>query len=138
MAPHDEFVHVEEKEQRILAEEKKIEEAEKHIEKEEQRILHAEQSILKSNKKGLRSFFTEDLSPPERYFLRQRLLKRFAEHKLIFSLIFTIGVVLVWRGIWHAADIVFTPENYLISAALSFAVGLLILWLIDRYTDLNG
>lgn len=124
---------IEEKERQIVAEEKKIEAAEERITQEEKRILSSEQAILRSTRPGIKSLFRGKLTPPERYFVKQRIIKRFAKHKFLFSLLFTIGVVLVWRGIWHTADV--TP--LLSISVVSLGVGLFILWAIDRYTDLK-
>lgn len=124
---------IEQKEKQIVAEEKKIEEAEQRISQEEKRILAAEQTILKSTRPGIKSLFRGKLTPPERYFVKQRIIKRFAKHKFLFSLLFTVGVVLVWRGIWHTADALPVVSV----SAVSLGTGLFILWVIDRYTDLR-
>lgn len=133
MVDNERLGKIEQKEKQILEEERKIEAAEERIAHEEKHILSAEQAILKSNRSGFSSIFRGGLDPTERYFLRKRVIKRFARHKLLFSLLVTIGVVLVWRGIWHTADAL--P---IISLSLvSFVVGIAVLWLIDQYTDIK-
>lgn len=123
-----------EREQHILAAEEKIEQAEAHIEAEEKKIEKVELAILENSKNnGMRSIFDGELTAPERYFVRMRFVRKLAKHKLLFSLLATVGVVLVWRGIWHTVD-----SLPIISAAIiSLLAGIAILWLIGRYTDLR-
>lgn len=54
---------------------------------------------------------------PRKYFFR--------------DLIIVIGVVLVWRGIWHLADRFLFPENPFLSEILSIVCGLFLLYLPD-------
>lgn len=55
---------------------------------------------------------------PRRYFVRDLLI--------------VIGVVLVWRGIWHLADRFLFPDYPLLSEALSILIGLFLLYLPDK------
>lgn len=133
MAKQDDIKVVAKREKEILEQEKRIERAEANIEREEKRIEHVEREILRHKRLSLRTIFTPDLTPQERYFVHRRILKRFAKHKIIFSLLLTTGVVLVWRGIWHTAD-----ELPIISISLvSLGVGLAILWLVNRDPNTN-
>lgn len=42
------------------------------------------------------------------------------------------GVILVWRGIWELADMYLTFSNPILTAALSIAIGAVILLFTDR------
>ena len=47
------------------------------------------------------------------------------------NIVIAIGVVLVWRGVWHLADMYLFPNNPLLSNIVSLIVGILILYLPD-------
>jgi len=47
------------------------------------------------------------------------------------NIIIAIGVVLVWRGVWHMADMYLFPNNPLLSNIVSLVIGILILYLPD-------
>jgi len=43
----------------------------------------------------------------------------------------TIGVVLVWRGIWELAEIFLFPNDPILSSLISIVIGLFILFVIN-------
>lgn len=138
------IAYIKRKETEIVHQEARIEAAEERIVNEQEKILEAEHEILKQSKQSAGgSLFNSSLTPPERTLFRKRFLKRIIKHKLLFSVLVTCGIVLVWRGIWHAADALIWhgetmfPFNYLMSAIISFCIGIGILWLVNRYTDLT-
>ncbi len=121
-------------EDRILKETQKIEEAEERIKKEEKRILSSEAEILE-NIKGKSSKaleIDEGVSKRELKFLRLIFLRRLARHKFISTLLIIIATVLIWRGIWHGVD----ELPFLSYSLVSLGVGIIILWIINRYTKL--
>lgn len=104
-------------ERRILAEEKKIKQTEEKILKAEERI---EATLAEGNKvvKDFRS-------------LRDNLARRISRHKFIYTLLISLGIVMVWRGLWE------TTESFISSAFISLALGLILLWVIKKHTDLH-
>lgn len=126
---------IEEKEKQLLKEAKKIEVAEKRVNKEEKNILRAEKKVFDLlNKNPMTAFKIDDgLSRKETAFFHSYLLKKFSKHKLVFALVVIVGNVLIWRGIWHTAD-----QLPIISSALvSLILGIGLLWLMKKYTDLK-
>ena len=47
------------------------------------------------------------------------------------NLVIAIGVVLVWRWVWHLADVYLLPQHPVWSSIVSLIVGILILYLPD-------
>ncbi len=123
------------KEQQILEAVKQIKKAEQRIDQEEKEILLSEKKVLDVlHKSPLAAFKLEDgLSPREAAFFRSLLLRKISKHRLIFALVVTVGTVLIWRGIWHSAD----ELPIISSAVVSLVVGIGILWLVKKYTDLK-
>ncbi len=54
------------------------------------------------------------------------------------NLVIAIGVVLVWRGIWHLADEYLFPNNETLSSIVSLIAGILILYLPDGTLEQLG
>lgn len=71
-------------------------------------FFHNQKATSKKNGLSLR---------PRRYFFR--------------DLIVVVGVVLVWRSIWHLADRFLFPDNPLLSEVLGVVIGLFLLYLPD-------
>jgi len=114
------------KEKQILEEEKKItEQAEKllKIQPTIKEILHKEQQVVQEE-----AAVTTELN-----FFQKFFVARAKKHRAIFQVIIVLGVVLVWRGLWGLFD----QMPILSSAAISLVVGLIVLWLFNRITDLN-
>ncbi len=111
---------------------KEIVEELKEIKKEEAEILEKEKSsekILKS------SSFKEVLEAApalhEVNTFRSKVVRRLQKHRLLFTLFVALGIVLVWRGLWEIT------EHFITSAVVSLILGIVLLWLIKRYTDLH-
>ncbi|NTU46353.1 hypothetical protein HGA88_01895 [Candidatus Roizmanbacteria bacterium] len=121
-------------EEELARETELIKKMEQRIAADEKRILH-EEKMVESTLKA--SGIAGDLGMTTIFGRTQKLrnifIKRVSKHKFITTLLVTTGIVLVWRGIWHLAD-----ETPILSiAAVSFVVGILILWVIDRFTELR-
>ncbi len=104
------------------------------IEKTEEKILKQEQTISKVI--GGDQFQTllqnaEILTKVER--TRRFLVRRIAKHKFIFTLIVATGIILVWRGVWEITAVI----PILSQSIVALLLGVTILWLIERYTDLH-
>ncbi|MDO8618407.1 MAG: hypothetical protein Q7R49_00515 [Candidatus Daviesbacteria bacterium] len=121
-------------EDKILKEAEKIEEAEKRIKEEEKKILSSEEEILKSSKNKKSGVFDVDegLTQRELQIFRLLFIKKLTKHKLISALVVIIATVLIWRGIWHTADDI----PILSYSLVSLGVGILLLWILKKYTDL--
>jgi len=100
-----------------------IEEEEQEIEHLENKISSEEDQILKVKGKGY---------PKARALFRTGFLRRFARHKLLYSLTVVAAVVLVWRGMWGLADM--TPG--LSNPIVSIVLGVFIIWLVDSISKL--
>lgn len=125
---------IDQKEKQLIKEADRIEKAEDTIEQEEKEILRSEKrvfSYLKNN--PLLSFFIDSgLTKRELNFFRLVITNKIAKHKLFFGLILTFALVLIWRGFWAAADVTPILSNWFIS----IGAGVIIIWLLRRYTDL--
>jgi hypothetical protein len=49
-----------------------------------------------------------------------------------------VGIVAVWRGVWHLLDSYLFPSNPLISSLVSLSLGIVILLLSDKKHILNA
>lgn len=115
-----------EKEKQILNEEKKItDQAEKFLKIQPviKQILQKEQTVLQEE-----TVVTTELNFFQRFFVN-----RAKKHKMIFQIIIVLGIVLVWRGLWG----IFDQIPIISSAIISLLVGLSVLWLFNRITDLS-
>jgi DNA-binding ferritin-like protein len=112
-------------EKKILHETKKIEHLESEIEKSEERISSNLSSGLQvlSKQGGVKAAS----------LIRRTVLRRMSKHKFIFTALVTLGVVLVWRGLWDVSATIPVLEN----STASLFVGFAILWAIEKYTDLS-
>lgn len=126
--------HLEQVEKQLLAEEKRIQEAEERIRLEEERILDSERLIVKAIKdKPLTSIITISGSKKRLEFVRMRVLRKIAKHKLLFAIIVTVTFVLIWRGTWGVID-----ELPILSIPIvSLLVGVLLVWLLRKYSELE-
>ncbi len=98
----DELAEVKKEELKIVKEEKKIREEEKEIKQE------------------IRGSGFQDL-----------FVSRLRKHRFINTLLVTIGVVLVWRGLWDVS------ERLIESSVVSLVLGLVLLWGIKKFSDLH-
>lgn len=122
------------KEKRIIDEQKRIERAEKLIERAEARIIRSEDNIFQKLKKGPNgTIHIKNVDSSEVSYLRALIVGRLARrYRMLFTLVVTAGVVLVWRGIWNLLDV--TP--IMSSPVVSLLVGIFVLWVVQRYTEL--
>ncbi len=51
---------------------------------------------------------------------------------IVETLIIVIGIIMVWRGVWHLLDTYLYPENELLSSLICIFVGLLLIYLPDK------
>lgn len=101
---------------KILAAEKRIEKTEERILEEEQRILTTDQHIIDQIDQGKKD---------------TRFLSRLYRHRFFVSIIVTVGVIFVWQGVEGLSK-----ELPIVStAAGALAVGLALLWLINKYAS---
>lgn len=103
---------------------KKIEQLESKILKEEEKIEKKEAEILTFDKSV--TGVVKDLSS-----FRSTLVRRIAKHKFIYTLVIALGVVMVWRGLWDLT------ESLITSSIISLLGGILLLWLIKKYTEIH-
>ncbi len=121
-------------ERRLLKETERIEESEEKIEKEEKKISHIETDIIKSIKKQpVRALMKNGFTQKELGYLHKLLVYKIARHRYIFTLLITLGIVLIWRGFWEITETL-PLLSYPIIALLS---GILIIWLTERITHIN-
>jgi len=65
----------------------------------------------------------------------KRKPKKSKIHYITKNIVLTLGVVLVWRGVWYILDqldIMFLGGNHIWSAVIGFVIGLLILYIPDK------
>jgi hypothetical protein len=122
-------------EKRLIRETKRIETAEKKIHREEKRILKAEGKILKTIKKNpIKAVSRGGITRREAHFVRQTAIRRLTHHKLVWGILFTAVVVLIWRSIWTLLD---TAPSPLSNPILGLIVGIIILWVLKKNTKLH-
>lgn len=120
-------------EEKVRAETERIEEAEERIEAEEKKIKAAEKVMLQAIKGQPSNLITTKGASFNRIeLMRQLILRKISRKKFVFTLIGIFGVVLVWRGIWEVTEVM----PILQYSVVALLVGIGILWLIERYTDL--
>lgn len=112
-----------------------IERAEQRIEKEEKRILEVEKDILKSVKDQPIEVFSVSSGESKHkiHLFRTVIVKKIVRHKLIFAIISTVALVLIWRGTWHIIDEI----PFLNISIVSLLVGIFIIWAFKKYTDMH-
>lgn len=103
---------------------KKIENQEAKILEKEQKIEQEEAEILKVDKVVAGSI--KDFSQ-----LRSNFARRIAKHRFIYTLLISLGVVMVWRGMWELTESIIT------SSLVSLGLGVVLLWLIKKHTDIH-
>ncbi|MEK7573240.1 MAG: hypothetical protein AAB531_02330 [Patescibacteria group bacterium] len=103
-------------EKRIISEEEEIKQVERKINAKEEKILAQEGKILKS---------TNNLKLK---LLHSGFIKRLNKHKILYSFITLISIILIWSGIQRFLSTVPVINNPLVSISL----GVLIVWIIDK------
>ncbi len=105
---------------RILKEEEMIEAKEKEILKIENKILSSVEDI-RSNEKIL----------SKAGFYRRKIVRKLAKHRFIFSILVSLSLVLVWRGLWDITASLPVVED----AGIALIIGFFMMWLLERYTE---
>lgn len=98
---------------------------------EEKRIEATEEEVLNQEKKIERTLASNELKDFNQ--TRRAFVNRIAKHKFIFTLIASTGIILVWRGIWELTS----RLPILSDSFVALILGVGILWLIERYSDLE-
>lgn len=113
-------------------EDKKILDELKDIKDEEKEILKREDKVEETlESTSFKEIMDAAPAVKELSTFRSKFVRRIQKHKLIFTLFVAVGIVLVWRGLWELS------ESIIASAAVSLVLGIVLLWLIKRYTDLH-
>lgn len=115
----DRLARLENLEKKVLKEEKKIERAEVRIESEEKAILRRESREL-----SLLSGF----GLIKGKFVQSRFASRFKKHKVLYSFITLVSVIMIWTGV----QAFITKAPGISNPLISIPLGLLIVWIIDR------
>ena len=103
-------------EKRIIAKEDEIKDLERKINSKEEKILSEEERILKS---------TENFKLK---IIHSNFIKRLNKHKVVYSFITLVSIILIWTGIQNFLTTVPFFHNPLVSISL----GILIVLIIDR------
>lgn len=107
-------------------EEKKIEVEEEKILKEEEKI----DKVIESPK--FKNLVENGDALADLNNTRKRIIKKIAKHRFLFTLIVSLGIVLVWRGLWEIS----AGIPILSQSIVALVLGLGILWFIEKYSDL--
>lgn len=127
----DKSNQIERLEEKIISEEEDIKNLEKKIEAKEDKILKSHTKVFKMT--GFLNFLFGGDSKYHAKFIKSGFVRRFNKHRLIYGLTTIVSVVLIWRGVWQLADATPGISNPIVSIAL----GLFILWFIDRVSELK-
>lgn len=112
--------------------EKKIFGEIKNIESLEKEIKKSEENISKNLTQGIKTMSKDGINYREASLIKKSILRKIAKHKFLFTVLVTLGVVLVWRGFWGFTESIPFLENSLVSLIIGFSI----LWLIEQYTEL--
>lgn len=115
----DRLKRIEDLENRLLAEEKKIEASEKRIERGEKQILKRESRELT---------ILGTIANIRGKFVQSRFGQRFRRHKILYSFITLVSVIMIWTGV----QAFITKAPGISNPLISIPLGLLIVWIIDR------
>jgi hypothetical protein len=119
----DKTQEVEKLEKEIIHEEGEIKRVEKRIDDKEQKILAEEGKILKKTS-GLNIFGGNFQAK----VLHSRFVQRLSKHKILYSFITLVSIILIWSGIQEFLKTVPVIGNPIVSIVL----GVVIVWVIDR------
>lgn len=113
-------------EKKIIAEEEEIKRLEKKIDSKEDKILSTQGEIL--NTTGGLKLIGNSFSKYQTKFIHSGFVKRLSKHKILYSFITLLSIILIWSGIQNFLATVPFIHNPLVSISL----GVLIVWIIDR------
>lgn len=63
---------------------------------------------------------------------RKRFVRRLAKHKFLFSMVASLGVVLVWRGLWDVTAELPVLKDSLVALLIGFAI----IWFLEKYSEI--
>lgn len=112
--------------EKIIEEEKQIEELEKKIDSKEERILAKEDQLVQTERKL--KLNSGSFSRYQAKLLHSKFLNRLNKHKILYSFITLVSVVLIWYGIQNLLVTIPFIHNPIIAIIL----GILIVWFIDK------
>ncbi len=87
--------------------------------KKEDLLKKAEEDVEKEVKK-------------EERFIFHKFIYLKKHHQILFGLLLVVGLVFIWRGLWHLMDAFWFPSLRYISEITGIVFGLLILFLSHR------
>jgi hypothetical protein len=122
----DKVTKIEDLEKKIINEEEEIKEVERRIDAKEEKILATENNILKVNR-GLK-FIGSGINKYQGKLIRSGFIARLSKHKILYSFITLLSIVLIWSGIQNFLASVPLIHNPLVSIVL----GIIIVWIIDK------
>lgn len=121
------------KAEELQHEEEKILKEEKKIENETRELLEVNNEVKKLVKKDIEYDKKEEaLEEKESTTIQKYAINNLKQHKIIFTFVIFFAVLLVWRGAWAILDSIPIFSYSLIS----FAVGIIILWLFKKFKEL--
>ena len=92
--------------------------------KKNQDLIKTKEQLNKIQK-SIETITKKKVKESENLFAGLSRLER--RHKIIFSLVIAIAIILFWRGIWNLADEYLVPEDFIFSNLLSIILALAIL-----------
>lgn len=120
----DRLTKVKNLEKKIISEEAQIEDLEGEIITQEKHILKSENKII-----SISNIISNTLGKLSNiHIFRSNLIKRFNRHKVLYSFITLVSIVLIWTGL--QTFIIKTPG--ISNPLIAIPAGLLIVWIIDR------
>jgi len=122
----DRLTEVKNLERKIISKEVEIEKLETEILSEEHKILKTENKISK-----LAKLLAASISKFPAYhlnILRFRVVQRFNKHKVLYSFVTLLSIVLIWTGL----QTFITKTPGISNPLIAIPAGLLIVWIIDR------
>ncbi len=113
-------------EKKVLAEEDEIEKLEKRIDAKEESILDKEDKLIQTTEKLKKQ--GGGFSKYQAKLLHSKFLNRLNKHKILYSFITLLSVILIWYGIQTLLATIPLIHNPIIAIIL----GVLIVWIIDK------
>ncbi len=119
--------NITESQAKIIAQEKELNKQAKKLSSIEsllRKLLSKKESITLEEEKIVSS----ELNFFQRYFVNKS-----RKHKIAVQIIIVLAIVMVWRGLWDLFD----QLPVISSAIISLILGLFLLWIFNRFSDLN-
>lgn len=122
----DRLTEVKNLEKKIISKETEIEKLEGEILSEEHKIIKTENKISKLAK--LLAVSISKFPASRVNVLRLRVVQRFNKHKVLYSFVTLLSIVLIWTGL----QTFITKTPGISNPLIAIPAGLLIVWIIDR------